>query len=524
MRSIKLKLVIVVSILVVFIVSIASFLFVKEKKLELHQDIYMQARSFAELTADKVVDNYLTFWKSGGFVYFNRELVDIFAKNTDIDLIQVINYEGEILYDSGQDKDEPYVGESRRVEDKFLLERIQAKYSSVGLVGKERVIYLAKSLDGIYETLDSEGNEIKPVDSKEQVSNVIFPIKDKYAVFYGVSYRHLNDRIRKTTERILLLMAFGVLVGLAVSYLFASGLTAPIIQLTQGAEAISKGDFKKRIKVRSKDEIGRLADTFNKMAEHLDKSTKAMLYKQRVTKELELAARIQRELLPSQVPKVEGIEIAAGLIPAEEIGGDCFDFIPIDKDNILVYVGDVTGHGVPSGLVVAIANAVVYSFARSKTVKDVLVNTNHILRQKTSPNMFLTMIMVKWNNLAKRLTYVSAGHERMLFYSIDEKKVHSAPGGGMALGMLPDISTLLEEREVKMKTGDLLVLYSDGITEAKNVGNEEFGVERLKRILRDCGMMQSAEAVKNAILSEVKQFIGSIKQADDVTLVVIRRK
>ena len=524
MRSIKLKLVIVVSILVLFILSIASFLFVTEKKLELTRDIYVDARSFAEMTASEVVNNYQKFWKSGGFVYFNRAMIGIFAKNEDISFIQVIDYEGEILYDSRQDQDQPYAGASRRIEDSVLLERIQAKNSSVALVGKERVVYLAKNLDGSYQPVDAEGDEIRAVQAGEQVSSVIHPVLDKYAVYYGVSYRYLNDRIKHTTERILLLMAFGILVGLAVAYLFASGITAPIMQLTRGADAISKGDFKKRIKVRSKDEIGRLAVTFNKMAEHLDKSTQAMLYKQRVTKELELAGRIQRELLPSHIPKIGGIQIAAGLIPAEEIGGDCFDFIPLDKDRILIYVGDVTGHGVPSGLVVAIANAVVYSFARCETVKDILVSANHILRQKTSPNMFLTMIMAKWDNSKERLSYVSAGHERMLFYSLDEKKVHMAPGGGMALGMLPDISTLLEEREVQMKSGDVLVLYSDGITEAQNDKKEPFGMERLKRILRECGSLPSAEAVKNAVLSELKEFIGGTKQIDDVTIVVVRRR
>src|SRR5690606_32671105 len=145
--------------------------------------------------------------------------------------------------------------------------------------------------------------------------------------------------------------------------------------------------FKHRVYVKTKDEVATLANAFNSMAQELEISTKALVYKERVAKELEIAANIQKELLPKEIPVISGLDIAAGILPAEEIGGDCYDFLATDDNNLLMYLGDVTGHGVPAGIVVSIANALIYNYSHDTDMREILSQVNRILKVKTSSNM-----------------------------------------------------------------------------------------------------------------------------------------
>ena len=267
-----------------------------------------------------------------------------------------------------------------------------------------------------------------------------------------------------------------------------------------------------------------LSETFNHMASQLEVSLKAMLYKERVTKELELAAKIQKDILPKKMPSIPGWDIAAGIAPAAEIGGDCYDCISIDPENHFLYIGDVTGHGVPSGIVVSIASALLYSFAGTKNMKQILSNVNNVLKVKTSANMFMTLLMLQFGENGTEVKYVSAGHPQMVVYQKATGKVITAPGGGIALGMVPDVTKILQESTVELSSGDCVVLYSDGITEASNVAaTEMYGIGRLKRAVGEYATLPSAEALKVALLADVSEFVGPGKQNDDITMVVLKK-
>jgi len=258
------------------------------------------------------------------------------------------------------------------------------------------------------------------------------------------------------------------------------------------------------------------------MAKELEVSTKALVYKERVAKELEIAANIQKDLLPKEIPLVPGLDISAGLLPAEEIGGDCYDFIQTGKD-LLMYLGDVTGHGVPSGIIVSIANALIYNYSEIGDMKELLVRVNRILKKKTVSSMFITLVMIYWDASNKKLKYVSAGHEQLLHYHASDKTVTLEPAGGLALGMVLDISGLLNEQVVDMQQGDVLIAYSDGIPEAWKNEKEMYGMDGLKRALSEYGILENALAIRNAILADVKEFMGGWKQMDDITLLVLKR-
>lgn len=522
--SLKTKLILVVSFLILFVVSVFAVLFLNEKKQELNYDVYVRALSFSELTADDIVKNYELYGQSGAFLNFSREMLNTFLRNEDVRSIQMVSYSGDVLYDSQKDRDIQYQGPARQFQDMELLERVQAKLPSFEVKESGRVVYLKRDSDLQLQFFDERGNVVSEITNKEQIENIVYPRNDRYGLIYDVSYANLDARIERAAHRIVLLALFGILLGFAVVYLFSSGITRNLMRLAEGARIIAKGNFAYRVKVKSRDEIGFLAETFNSMAKDLESSTKAKIYKERVSKELELAAKIQKELLPEKIPKVAGLDMAAGIIPADEIGGDCFDFITVGKSETIMYIGDVTGHGVPSGLVVAVANALIYSLVPEKGIRDVLIRTNEILKVKTSTNMFLTLLMCSWNSSKKTLRYVSAGHERMLHFVSRAKEVEVIEAGGMALGMLPDVSSLLKEKALDLHQDDILLMYSDGITEARSKSGEIYGLKRLQEVLKKSARLNTAEAVKNAILADVKEYMKGAKQLDDITLVVLVRR
>ncbi|KKT73252.1 MAG: Serine phosphatase [Candidatus Peregrinibacteria bacterium GW2011_GWA2_44_7] len=476
MHSIKTKLILALSILVIFLFSVTAFLLIDEKQKELSNDIYLKARAFSELTTPKIVDLYTSLLAEKSFVIFNREIKDIFNKDEDISALSVQTFAGETLYDSTAERDKAYVGPQRLVQDPDTKARIRANMPSY-LLASGRIVYLKKD--------------------------------------------DLHARVVHTTNRIVLLLVFGVLLGLGFGWVFSGRITTPIEKLKEGALIIGKGDFKARVAVTTKDEVGLLAETFNKMAGDLEVSTKALVYKERVAKELELAAKIQTQILPQKLPGIAGLDIAAAIIPAVEIGGDSYDFISVDPDTNLIYISDVTGHGIPSGIVASITNALIYSYAHAPNMSDILVNVNRVMKEKTVSNMFMTLLMLRYNKGA--LSYVSAGHPEMLHYSGAEKKVCLEKGGGIALGMVPDIGKLIKESSVQFNVGDCVVIYSDGIPEAGSASGEMYGMQRFKRALNDNGELMSAEAIKNALVTDVKQFMGTSEQLDDITIVVLRR-
>jgi sigma-B regulation protein RsbU (phosphoserine phosphatase) len=522
MHSIKTKLILGLSILVIFLFSVTALLLIDEKQKELSQDIYLNARSFSELTAPKIVDLYTSLLAEKSFVLFNREIKDVFSKNEDISGINVYSFAGDILYNSAQEKERAYSGEKRKISDPDLIARVKSNLPSY-LLSSGRVVYLKKTTEGTYLNVNENEKEIAQISNTDEIVNIVYPTNGKYSVQFDVTYENLRARVVHMTERIVLLLFFGILLGLGFGWYFSNRITNPIEKLKEGVLIIGKGDFTARVNIKSHDEVGVLADTFNKMAADLEVSTKALVYKERVAKELEVAAKMQKQILPDHMPVVSGIDMAAAVVPAVEIGGDCYDFIKVDPNTHIFYISDVTGHGVPSGIVVSIANALIYSYANAPELKDILVNANRVMREKTAQNMFMTLLMLRYKVDTGVLNYVSAGHPEMLHYYAKDKKVSTEKGGGIALGMVSDISKVLVESTVQFNHGDCIVLYSDGIPEAVNERGEQYGMQRMKRALNDQGELTSAEAIKNSLIADVKQFMGNAPQADDITIVVIRK-
>ena len=156
-------------------------------------------------------------------------------------------------------------------------------------------------------------------------------------------------------------------------------------------------------------------------------------------------------------------------------------------------------------------------------MKKIIVDVNKVLKAKSPANMFLTLALLNWNKLEKRLSYVNAGHEQIIHFNGKSQVVSLLKGGGIALGMFPDISKMVEEQIIPLEIGDSIVLYSDGIPEAWKNEKENYGMDRFKSTVQQYGNLESATAIRNSILQSVKDFTGDYKQMDDITIMVIKR-
>ncbi len=236
--------------------------------------------------------------------------------------------------------------------------------------------------------------------------------------------------------------------------------------------------------------------------------------------EVRLAGRIQAELLPHGPPDVPGYEIAGRTIPAQDVGGDYFDFIPMNGDCLGICLGDVSGKGLPASLLMANVQATLRSQSLINAPPQLCIQrANTLLLQSTSADKFVTLFYGVLNRAHNTLTYVNAGHEYpYLFTSTNEPTRLST--GGAPLSIIEHFP--FEEQTVTLQPGDVLVVFSDGVTEAMDAQFAQFGQERLGELLPEC-RNASPSAIIDRIVAEVRQHAGTAPQNDDITMVVVKR-
>ncbi|HEX9161292.1 MAG TPA: SpoIIE family protein phosphatase, partial [Thermoanaerobaculia bacterium] len=245
---------------------------------------------------------------------------------------------------------------------------------------------------------------------------------------------------------------------------------------------------------------------------------KEALEKQRIERELELAATIQRDILPKSIPRSEAIDIATLSRPARQVGGDYHTFV--ERDGVLsTLVADVSGKSMPAALLVSALHAAVQLlFDEGRELGDIATELNKHIHRWSAENKFVTMIMISIDRENDVLEFVNAGHNPC--YVIIDGRLEMLKSHGLPIGIMGQTRYMTQKRP--FPAGSTVVLYSDGITEAENVAGEEFENDRLEAILRQHGAHSSAD-LRDAIAREVDAFVGDAPQKDDQTLVIARR-
>jgi len=240
----------------------------------------------------------------------------------------------------------------------------------------------------------------------------------------------------------------------------------------------------------------------------------------KMQEEVRLAARIQQELLPKVPPSIAGYAIAGKTIPAQEVGGDYFDFIPIDQDHLAICLGDVSGKGLPASLLMANLQATLRGqTSATNPPKSCLERANHLLFASTSPEKFATLFYAILDMKNHRLCYTNAGHDRPFLLS-STPEARRLQTGGIPLGMM-DTATF-EEESLNLSAGDTVIMYSDGVSEAMNADEDMFGEQRIAEVISSHRNASPSELIDH-IVAAVKGFVSNHPQTDDITVVALSR-
>lgn len=241
----------------------------------------------------------------------------------------------------------------------------------------------------------------------------------------------------------------------------------------------------------------------------------------RLREEMRLAYEIQVNLLPHSSPEYEGYQISGKSIPAKDVGGDYFDFMPMENENMAFCLGDISGKGIPAALLMANLQATLRGQSiLNYSSKNCITFANKLLYRNTDPNKYATLFYGILDHKNNTINYCNAGHNNPILISND-KKVTRLDVGGVVVGVMPEYP--FEEASIQLNPGDLLVIFSDGITEAMNEFEEEFEEERLIKLLLEI-QDRSPDNIIESILKSIGDFTGPVEPMDDKTIVVIKKE
>ena len=247
--------------------------------------------------------------------------------------------------------------------------------------------------------------------------------------------------------------------------------------------------------------------------------------KKRLDHDLEIARDIQRILLPSEAPAIDGFQISGINVPARQVSGDYFDYIRVDDERLGVAIADVSGKGVPASLIMAICRSVLRAeAARNPSPADVLRKVNRQLYPDIKEDMFISMAYLILDHHRDSITLARAGHDAPLLYKHQSQTVTPVKSPGMVVGIDSGnvFDRLTVDFAISLERDDCLVLYTDGVTETLNAEGDEFGLDRVIQTVR-ARANDGAQAIVKKIIQDVRDFTGSLPQNDDITLIAIRK-
>jgi phosphoserine phosphatase RsbU/P len=343
---------------------------------------------------------------------------------------------------------------------------------------------------------------------------------------------------RQYSQVLLLLLAFlGILflviqlVALGIGFVLARQITGAVHDLFTGTEHLRNRDFTYHIPVRARDQLGELAESFNVMTDEVTKLLKENADKARMEQEMLAAREIQQKLLPSGPLEVSGLRSMAFCEPAREVAGDYYDFLHLSETEVGVLIADVSGKGLPAGLYMAQLKVVVQSLARvHRSPRDFLVAVNRVVADNIDSKSFITMSYGVVDLEKREMRFARAGHCPLI-----RVPGNAPPGMRKAAVLTPDglvvglqlgdggrqFESMLEEITIPLKGDDLLVFFTDGISETMNTAFDCYGEARLAKVLEQYSHLPF-EQLRSFIFADLRAFSGQADQHDDMTMIILK--
>jgi sigma-B regulation protein RsbU (phosphoserine phosphatase) len=327
----------------------------------------------------------------------------------------------------------------------------------------------------------------------------------------------IQDRIQVQGIVLTCLVAVLALALFFVSLVFSRRITGQAHRLTDGIVRLAQGDFEARVQLAARDELGEVGAAFNTLASRMKDYTACQ-------GALSLAREIQQNLLPHSSPQLDGIEVAGGTSYCDETGGDYFDYLTdchSERDQLVVVVGDVAGHGISAALIMASVRALLHQQVQKySSFATILSSINRQLyRDSRDSGMFMTLFCAWIDAGGRTIRWVRAGHDPALTYDSRTQSFGELNGKGVALGVLENYA--FTEYTVTLIPGQILLFMTDGLWESRNLYGHVFGKERLRELVRQNASASTRE-IRETILSAVEEFCHPLRPEDDITLVVAK--
>jgi len=354
---------------------------------------------------------------------------------------------------------------------------------------------------------------------RELASIIVNPWSNLFHYYFGANASTFVDRMMKFTAGVtVLLLLIYMFAGLFAAVLIFS-ITRAVNRIEKGTKAVERGDFSYRIGMKPRNQLGEMAVSFDRMTESIVTLLANVAEKERLQSEIEIAASIQRNLLPKEGPQFRGVSFSAHFEPTASIGGDYYDVFNIDKTRLAVAIGDVSGHGLSTGLVMAMVKAAITTLVEEGADETSLFHRlNDLVYRSTERRAFMTLAFTIFDLERGTIRHTNAGH--LYPYLL---RTGGAPIAievpSLPLGVRSEILT--HTAEVSLEEGDAVVYLSDGIVEAQNEQGDPFGFDNLESLLTNAAD-RSPSAIRDSILQAVALHSGSRPADDDRTVMVLR--
>jgi serine phosphatase RsbU (regulator of sigma subunit) len=316
--------------------------------------------------------------------------------------------------------------------------------------------------------------------------------------------------------------SFGLLfIGIAIAGIvpLSARLTRNLTTLTDGVSRIAQGDFRARVPVRSRDEMGRLATAFNRMAEDVERHQQLAVEQERIRRELELGRRIQNEMLPHAPLRFGLTEVKGISVPAREVGGDFFNYFEVAGGHVALLVGDVSGKGVGAALLMANIQASLRTrLALGQDLSAIADAIDRDIEANSPGPVYSTLFVAILDPVTRQLRYVNAGHHPQ-YVLRREGGLERMASTGLPVGLLAGRG--YTEQQVQLGAGDLLFFYTDGSVDAEDSGGDMFGSERLEALLGTI-VSTAPDDVLQHVEASVKRFRGNVEPGDDETMMAVK--
>ena len=361
---------------------------------------------------------------------------------------------------------------------------------------------------------------------EENISPSLAESQEFYRAMAEKFHNSFQDTYNSLLQGAMLVAALLIVLFFFLSKSLSGRFVRPILALTDGVKEIAKGDFDKKLDIKTGDEIEELADSFNAMTEELKEYTrnlaKATAEQERARTELDVAAQIQVDMLPSDFPKRKEFDIFARMQPAKNVGGDFYDFYLLDENRLAITIADVSGKGIPAALFMARSQIVLKDCVRMAKEQGNLAaameNANRRLCENNESSMFVTVFLGILELSTGHFVYANGGHCPPLL----------GRGGNYEFLPMKKCTVLgvmerpYEQQSVDILPGDTLFLYTDGVSEAMDEQGNQFTEPQIRATLNALEPNQTMEGILAAVLKKIKEHAGNAGQSDDITMLGLR--